>query len=502
MKLSIKIKKNIKLILVSSLIIVLVIYLFYLYRKTILEGFELTDSNTTIPLTPNTNRKTDFTQKYNCIYYYSGSVNVSEIDFGKRFVIKQIKMVGNHSGQFIKIGVKDDANNNINYMSESEFGITSPENSFQPKDKKGKLLDKFETFYIHDNYVNNDMRDSFGRELIGNKLIIETMELNDYVSKNNLQSERFILNDSFSSIQPRPPLKIIITGHLVGEKKNYDENQIDVSEQEITFDDNSEDNENYLLHEIKFKNFSEGENINIFFKNNLSDNTFMYYSNVEHENTTLSWPKNSFYVNTSNGLTKVYFMKPIIANYIKIIDTDDNELTNYEIYGRLASLSEISAFKLNYGITDIKSSVNPEDVCPTVDKLIDDHLKMDMIMDGMEYQDKVRNEKQKMLYNKNKLLELQSQEKEIKKLTETLNNVDKIQKLKDIETDVHNSMQFSKQLTEVMKLKDLLDEHLERREKNTLDVDIGLGNANLNINGDNFTPGKLPKEEKLRLFDN
>jgi hypothetical protein len=528
----IKINININiLILITLLVVILCVYFIYKYKfisfKDI-ENFNTENNNIvnkkTIDLKPNNNPELEnFNQKYNYIYYKSfTNTNVDMIDLGKNFVIKQIFMKNNVDGSdtptatdtdpepipnnnFLRITVINEKDNRKQVLVHDNYGFQS--NNYNKKDSKGNIVNKHDVYYVKKNYSNDTVLDVYGNDVIGNKIYIERISKESEFGT----PERYKIIDTpvNSGLTEK---KIIITGHLPGEKNMVDNELIeDLELEDITTKLETEGGENYVVYKIVETTKNEKNCFNVYFNNNLSKNNFMYYSHIPSNNIyDVSTNENSFRMN-NNGKSTIYITKPIIANYIKITTDNGTLLTNgseskiYNIYGRLASLSDISAFKLNYGITDIKESINHESVCPSVDKLVDDHLKMDMIMDGIEFQQKVNNEKRKMVYNKNKLLDIQEQQMEIKHLQDEINSISNILDLKDSERDIHNSMQYIDQLKTVMKLKTTLDDQIATREKNTFDIDISTNNINTMVNGDNFISKTnnipLPKEEKLKLFD-
>lgn len=519
-------KVNINILIVITLVVVILgVYFMYKYKlfsfKDVENFYTGDDKESQIILTPNNSPQlTNFNQKYNYIYYKNfNDTNIDMIDLGKNFVIKQIFMENNVDGKndsdqelvtnnnFLRITVINEKKKSKQVLVHDNYGFQGE--NYEKKDSKGNKINKHDVYYVNKNYYNDNVLDIYGNDVIGNKIYIERISKN----KEFEVPERYKIIETpvKSSLTDK---KIIITGLLPGEK-NVEDNELieDLETEDITDKLETEGGENYVIYKIVSTTKIEKDLINVFFKNNLSNNNFMYYSHIPTKNIHDTKSEgNYFRIKFDNyRVNTIFITKPIIANYIKLMTGNDNPLSNeignekYKIYGRMASLSDVSAFKLNYGITDIKGSINPESVCPTVDKLVDDHLKMDMIMDGIEFQEKVNNEKRKMVYNKNKLLDIQEQQMEIKQLQDEINSISNILNLKDSERDIHNSMQYIDQLKTVMKLKTALDEQIATREQNTFDIDISGNNINTMINGDNFVSKTgnipLPKEEKLKLFD-
>jgi hypothetical protein len=140
----------------------------------------------------------------------------------------------------------------------------------------------------------------------------------------------------------------------------------------------------------------------------------------------------------------------------------------------VVSQGDITQFRLEYNLTDLRGSINPDYVCPNIQTLISKQLDAETIVDSMEYQDMINTEKVKLSSNKGNLLTLMKQDEDIKQLEAMIRKISEIQARRTQETDALAALQFTKQLNEVIKLRETLDKRIRNRDRNTLNIEVGI----------------------------
>jgi hypothetical protein len=69
------------------------------------------------------------------------------------------------------------------------------------------------------------------------------------------------------------------------------------------------------------------------------------------------------------------------------------------------------------------------------------------------------------------------QEEDIKKLEAMVKKIRDLQVRRTQETDALAAMQFTKQLNEVMRMREVLEHRIAKRDRNTLDIEVGITDA-------------------------
>jgi hypothetical protein len=238
----------------------------------------------------------------------------------------------------------------------------------------------------------------------------------------------------------------------------------------------------YKITTLEFSTISSKPNqpFNILYRNPYTEEVMTYRS---------SRADGKFEV-TTNFNKIIIYDKVLLASEIQILqyDTDGSELTtqalsNVIIKGYNANLNDINQFKLENNLTDLRGSINPVDVCPSIDQVIQGQLNAETIIDAMEYQEKIKDEKIKLQSRKEALLTLIEQKEDISRLGNMLNKIDTLTEKRNKDTDALNAIKFHKQLQEVNKLKEVLDARIEHNKRNTYNID----NIALNIYRDPTT---------------
>jgi len=214
----------------------------------------------------------------------------------------------------------------------------------------------------------------------------------------------------------------------------------------------------------------EGARFYLTFTNTYSNNTFTYIGPVDgafiytKDCPKILLPK----MLITTAIPQIVLAQPVIDD-VRIQLT----ATNYQLSG-VVSQGDITQFRLEYNLTDLRGSINPDYVCPNIQTLISKQLDAETIVDSMEYQDMINTEKVKLSSNKGNLLTLMKQDEDIKQLEAMIRKISEIQAQRTQETDALAALQFTKQLNEVIKLRETLDKRIRNRDRNTLNIEVGI----------------------------
>ena len=204
----------------------------------------------------------------------------------------------------------------------------------------------------------------------------------------------------------------------------------------------------------------------LLFKNNYTNDTITYPGPLDGKfifagpETVLRFTSTLL----ASQLTLVFDNNPTFMHNIVISD----------VAGYTATVDDINRFRLEYSITDIRGSINPDDVCPSLDRFVENQLNSEVIIDAMDYQDKINGEKAKLLSNKDNLLTLLEQQADIDKLSQVVKKIKNVQQRRTDETNALNAIQLQRQMNEYSALKEVLDDRVALRKRNTANVDINV----------------------------
>lgn len=217
-------------------------------------------------------------------------------------------------------------------------------------------------------------------------------------------------------------------------------------------------------------NVSDGTKIKIRFRNPYSNNIFTYPGPSEY---------NFIY---TKDYPSIYFTKSCLAvgSSVEIMTSTSNLVIKDYYVKSSPDESDISRFKLEYNLTDLRGSINPDAVCPSVNGLISRQLDAELLVDSIDYIDQINTEKVKLASNKDNLLTLMEQESDIAKLGKMITKIRDLQKQRQMETDALNALRFTRQLNEVMQMREILEKRIARRKENTYDITFDVGVADPN----------------------
>ena len=224
----------------------------------------------------------------------------------------------------------------------------------------------------------------------------------------------------------------------------------------------------YKITLIEFKdNKYDNMSLNIYYTNNYTKER-MVHTSTRKDGTFL----------VTDGFRKIYiYDKILLANkfYIEAINntTGTNMGVNNNdiiIKGYKANRTDVTAFKLQNNLTDIRGSINPDEICPGIDGLIHDQLSAETIIDSLEYQEKIKDEKVKLQSNKEALLHLLEQQEKINRVATLINKIEDLRSQRERETDALNAIRLTRQIDEANKLKEVLDARIKQNDANTFNI--------------------------------
>lgn len=403
---------------------------------------------------------------------------IIEVDLRGFYKITDIRLDNELINKTIRISVFNSSTSKNNYISLSSGGST--------------IIDKITSVAGGDTFIQTNIKTIYGNELIGDKI-------NIYCNGNIFADDMWI-----------KVCGIISTEKLTAKDLDFlnkDANILNSGMQTIysnTIDNVTTINSNDKLYRITSIIFNDTEydndNITLYYSNNYTSERMIYKSDR---------PNGSFIV-TNDFRTILFYDNILLANKI-YLEVDSKIISSEKIIikGYMASNNDITAFKLQNALTDIRGSINPDDICPGIDGLINEQLSAETIIDSLEYQEKIKDEKVKLQSNKEALLHLLEQKEKIDKVGVMIDKIEDLRSKRERETDALNAIRLTKQIDEVNKLKEVLDARIEQNRKNTINLDNIRVNVikNINLNDDDsnlaevegFDNITIPRDENMKL---
>jgi hypothetical protein len=391
----------------------------------------------------------------------------SEFQLKDTYIISQLilnDLLDTNTGTSVKlrIAVRNTNKNDLQYVNFAEL-LVQGNSAIDMESLEYMQKTKLQT--ATDNLHINKPTNIYGNALIGDRIIL-------YTDK--------IINTTIA-------FKMYVFGYQ--EKDNYKTTvyeqvkdlpttlALNTTYSELTTNTPGQASDNYLI--TSFKVMTQGtaaaaQFFKVVFRNNYSNDIITYPGPVA--GYFIYDPSVIFLTGQVITLTS-----PIVATKFALVDLNNTDMTAKvsvsEIKGFTASIADINRFKLEYNITDIRSSINPDDVCPSIDKFVENQLSSELIIDAMDYQKKINDEKSKLQSNKDNLLNLLEQQDEIKQLSKLIGKIKDINTEREHQTNTINALQLFKQMNEYTKLKEVLDDRISLRKKNTFAVDVNVNKS-------------------------
>jgi len=204
---------------------------------------------------------------------------------------------------------------------------------------------------------------------------------------------------------------------------------------------------------------------------------------------------NTYYIRSDinsiqNQHAYIYFTKPIIANKISVSvkrilnvinnmnTTSSNKLniTELKAIGRPPQSADISTYKqtVNTTLQTSGSSDASNNICPSINELVDKQTKTQQICDNLEYQDKIKSEKLRLERNKQYLLKLQEQQNQVDQLNTVIQDLESKRKARATSGDQVRVLQYQNQKADASTIRDLANQRLQSQDNNKLFMDVKI----------------------------
>ena len=214
------------------------------------------------------------------------------------------------------------------------------------------------------------------------------------------------------------------------------------------------------------------------------------------------YPGNNFKINQAyiirndsltlpNPTSKTYiqFSHPLIAKAITITVPRANimdgtsrtiklNITGLGAYGVAPSNIDITTYQqnVNLSLTSEQSGKN-QDVCPSMDDLVAKQNQTQSVCDNLEYQDKIKAEKIRLEKNKQYLLKLQQQQKQIDQLNNVIQTLDTKRQTRSTTNDQARVLQYQQQRGTASTVRDLANQRLQSQAANQLYMDVNINTS-------------------------
>ena len=426
-----------------------------------------------------------YKQKANIIYYKdiaenssNSDSNLYQITLNDNYFINQIYLsnlgsttIDSDNNYDLVIGIKNSKLNELTYIDLTD---NINKNKIMRLNRNSEeYISSFKATFTSTNggiFIDN-IRDVFSNEMLGDEIQIYT--------KKSLANA-----------------KLLVTGYLGSERYDYkkiiQEELITVAKENLYYLNTIVNEANVTPHKdnfnIKYISFDYNnpnptttnnndipKNVKIKFRNSYSNNIMTY--NGYGDNYQFIITKDS------NNKAFIYLTRGLVASEIEIVDTDgkdiDSVFASIEYYGDKSTSSDINRFILENNVSDIKGSINPDLICPSIKTLMNDTLDAELIVEAIDYQDKINTERIKLSSNKENLLTLLEQAEDIKKLETMVNKIKSISKDNEEHVSVLNSLQFKKNMEDYQVLKEFLDKRINTRKQNTANIDVNVFSSEL-----------------------
>lgn len=380
----------------------------------------------------------------------------SEFQLTDTFVITQLMLSDllsdTSTGLKIRIAVRNTIKNDIQYINFADLLVrdNTPIDT-DSLEYREKTMQQSTT----DNLNINNPTNIYGNQLIGDRLIIYTdkqiqanaiLYIYGYQEKDNYKASVY---EQASIINTTTNNLLVAYSALTTLTQGVDD---------------------YLI--TSFKITKSSDTIAKLFK-------VVFRNNYSNDIVTYNGPVSGCFIYEPRVTTQtITLTSPIVATRFALLGDDGTDMSNIlslsEIKGYKASVADINRFRLEYNITDIRGSINPDNVCPSIDKFVENQLSSELIIDAMDYQKKINDEKAKLQSNKDNLLHLLEQQDEINQLAKLIGKIRDVNTEREHQTNAINAMQLFKQMNEYSKLKEVLDDRIALRKQNTFDFAVNV----------------------------
>ena len=414
----------------------------------------------------------------------------SEFQLMDTYIITQLifkdLLVSQDSSLKIRIAVRNTFKNDLQYVNFADLLVRDN----KPIDTESlEYRDKTMQRTATDNLYKDNPTNIYGNQLIGDRLILYTDKLIQgtatiyiygYQEKDNYKASVY---EQAQTITTTPSINVGYTLLSTAVTQGVDDYLIT----SFTITKNSKTPGSEKLFKVVFRN------------------------NYSNDVITYTGPVNGCFIYDPTITTQIITLtSPIVATRFALVDSNGSDISSNvsvsNIKGYKASVADINRFRLEYNVTDIKGSINPDNVCPSIDKFVENQLSSELIIDAMDYQKKINDEKAKLQSNKDNLLHLLEQQDEITQLSKLIGKIKDVNTDREHQTNAINAMQLFKQMNEYSKIKEVLDDRIALRKQNTFDLAVNINKvaegfeSSSNSNCNNMVDLSLSPEDNYCLL--
>lgn len=197
------------------------------------------------------------------------------------------------------------------------------------------------------------------------------------------------------------------------------------------------------------------------------------------------------YADHGTDMTYIIFPLPIIARTISVSvpqvniigNTTSSDMLSFNIpsnqnmtcYGNTPSNTDIATYKktVNLLLNAAKAGESLE-ICPSMDELMSKQNQAQAICDNLDYQDRIKAEKIRLEKNKQYLLKLQEQQKQIDQLNTVIQTLDAKRQSRAKDSDMARLLQYQQQKQTASTVRDLANQRLQNQAANQLYMDVNI----------------------------
>jgi hypothetical protein len=222
------------------------------------------------------------------------------------------------------------------------------------------------------------------------------------------------------------------------------------------------------------------------FRISITYNNGLYLGNNFNINQTYTIRSDPYRIQPSDNKAYIVFIIPIIANQFTIsvprvnqIDGSNKmvqlNISSLQVYGSGPNSNDIANYKKTVNALLTAAQTNEKlDVCPNVDDLISKQNQAQAICDNLDYQDRIKSEKIRLEKNKQYLIKLQEQQKQIDQLNAVIQSLDGKRNMRAKNMDMARLVQYQQQKGTASTIRDLASQRLQSQANNQLYMDVNI----------------------------
>jgi len=208
--------------------------------------------------------------------------------------------------------------------------------------------------------------------------------------------------------------------------------------------------------------------------------------------------KHSFNIESPH-IIYIYFSTPLIANSIVIsapsisvssvtssTATPSATIPNiqfalkstanlHSIYGIVPSTNDITNFQRTAQMASTSNSGGTSnDVCPSMNDMIQKQMQAQQLCDSIEIQDKIKSEQIKLDKNNQYLIKLKAQQDQIDQLNQAITQLNTTRTSRDKSADMARVVRYQNQKSSANTVRDLANQRLQSQDANNLHLNVNI----------------------------